>query len=304
MKRGARGAFAVTLFAAGWLGCSSDVPIGSNLHSGLEPGAGASGAGSNSGGSGGSAAGGAAPNGGSAGTTCEPALCQGRVYACGNCIDDDGDGTLDSDDVHCTGPCDDSETSFSVDIPGGNAAPCRHDCFFDGDTGAGNDACAWSHRCDPLAVAPDYPPSGDVMCSYDEDAPIPGMTAGCSDLRDEQDPMCAAACGPLVPNGCDCFGCCELPAASGRYVWLGSGDGSCTLETLDDSDACRPCTPVEACLNPCDGCELCVGRTTLDETCGAGGAPVCPTGMASCGPGIRCPETSYCITGCCVPEPT
>jgi hypothetical protein len=229
------------------------------------------------------------------------------VYECGNCADDDLDGTTDSDDVHCTGPCDNSEASFAIDIREGNSPPCKRDCFFDGDVGSGNDGCNYSDRCDPESAPPDYPPSGDPACAYDDDAPIPGMTLSCDDARAAQDPMCGDVCGPLVPNGCDCFGCCELPAGSNEFVWLGSeadGAGSCTMDTLGDQLACRPCTPVPSCFNRCDPCEICVGRTAPDPSC-AGGEPTCPTGMGSCGSddGPRCNTGFYCITGCCVPEP-
>ncbi len=85
--------------------------------------------------------------------------------------------------------------------------------------------------------------------------------------------MCHSFCSPLTPNGCDCFGCCELPAGSGEYVFLGTlgSDGSptCTLAAAEAGDhtACHPCTPVADCLNTCDHCELCLGRTTLPPDC-------------------------------------
>ena len=295
------GAMAMVASFLGSFGCSSDIDIGQNL-GGSTPAEGGS--------SGTAGAGGSIAGSGGAGTTgdCEVADCQGQTYACGNCEDDDLDGTTDSDDVHCTGPCDDNEASFAIDIRNGSGPPCKRDCFFDGDVGSGNDGCNYSDRCDPESVEPDYPPSGDSQCAYDENASIPGMTLSCADARAAQEPMCNEVCGPVVPNGCDCFGCCELPAGSNEFVWLGSesaGAGTCTMETLGERSSCRPCTPVLPCLNRCDPCELCVGRTAPGPSCTDGGAPPCPTGMASCGvdDGPRCSSGEYCITGCCVPEP-
>jgi hypothetical protein len=44
-------------------------------------------------------------------------------------------------------------------------------------------------------------------------------------------------CMPVVPNGCDCFGCCEI---QGQIVHLNSSPD---------------------CINPCDGvCDVCLGQ--------------------------------------------
>jgi hypothetical protein len=291
------GGVALIVSFVGSFGCSSDIDIGQNVGEARPAGSGSGGTAGN-GGMGGS---GVSGTGG-----CEVTSCQGRVYECGNCVDDDVDGTTDSDDVHCTGPCDHSEASFAIDIREGMSPPCKRDCFFDGDVGSGNDGCNYSDRCDSESAPPDYPPSGDAACAYDDEAPIPGMSLTCAEARVAQDPMCGEVCGPLVPNGCDCFGCCELPAGSNEWVSLGSesaGAGTCTMDTLGVRAACRPCTPVQSCLNQCDPCDICVGRTAPDPSC-AGGVPTCPTGMAACGvDGERCGAGFYCITGCCVPEP-
>jgi hypothetical protein len=302
------GGVTLLLVLVGSLGCSSNIDICRDRESATARGGSGGMAGSSAvGGSSGTSLGGTAGVSGTGGAECHVTFCQGKVYECGNCIDDDGDGAIDSDDVYCSGPCDASESSYAIGIREGNGPACKLDCFFDSDVGSGNDGCNWSHRCDPLSLAPDYPPSGDAACSYDENASIPGMAASCEDLRGAQDPMCETTCGPLVPNGCDCFGCCELPAGSGRYVWLGSEEengAGCTDETLDDPALCRPCTQVPSCTNTCEPCEICVGRTTPDASCG-GTEPACPTGMAACNveDGPRCSSGEYCITGCCVPEP-
>src|SRR5690242_6920212 len=51
---------------------------------------------------------------------CFQATCQGKLYACGDCMDNDGDGKVDADDPDCLGPCQNSETGFFGNIPGQN----------------------------------------------------------------------------------------------------------------------------------------------------------------------------------------
>ncbi len=97
-----------------------------------------------------------------------------------------------------------------------------------------------------------------------------GTTKTCAELDAAQSQTCTDYCGPLTPNGCDCFGCCELPAGGGKYVWLGSeinDVGSCSLKDVADPTKCQPCTPVQACLNKCEKCEICLGKPTLPPEC-------------------------------------
>ncbi|WP_437680801.1 hypothetical protein [Sorangium sp. So ce131] len=249
---------------------------------------GGSGGGSASGGSGGSGGGGASGGSGGAGAggiapPTSIATCQGKTYLCGDLIDNDGDGLLDSQDPDCLGPCDNTEDSYYGGIPGQAGPSCTVDCYFDQDSGSGNDDCHWNHQCDPNEVAPGYHPESNngEMCAYNPRATTPGaQTQSCSDLQREQSDACHTLCGPLTPNGCDCFGCCELPAGSGDYVWLGSdadgtGEGSCSRDGITDPSRCEPCTPVTACLNDCGRCELCLGKDTLPADCfegsGSGG---------------------------------
>jgi len=291
--------------------CSSTIKLGQDLP--LAGGGGGASAAGTAGtldlsGSSSTAGGGGVAAGGSGGGECHVTACQGKVFACGDCMDNDGDGLVDSKDPECTGPCDDTEDSFFGGIPGQNNAPCHEDCFFDQDTGSGNDQCFWNQACDQLSVAPSYSPSGDKRCSYDPAAKTPGTTASCTELEATQAAACLSYCRPLTPNGCDCFGCCELPADSGKFVWLGSSDknaGTCNENTLSDPTACHPCTPVPSCFNRCDPCEVCVGRTTPSSTCGGSATVRCPVGQAACGQPneSNCDASEYCITGCCVPEP-
>ena len=241
------------------------------------------------------------------GDTDEPAecvitACAGKVYECGDCIDNDGDGFIDVADANCWGPCDNNEAGFKGNIPGQNQAPCAHmDCYFDSDSGSGNDKCHWSHSCDPS----DPNPSG---CNYMPNGNIPGTSLTCETAQQTQDPVCAEVCGPLTPNGCDCFGCCDIQKDGVNYtVYLGTGDdlGTCSFDVVDDPTKCAPCLQVQACLNPCEDqeCELCIGQVELPEGCEEA---KCDDGLVSCNPqnnNADCPGGTSCISGCCFPNP-
>jgi len=257
--------------------------------------------------------GGAGASGGAGGMMLQASPCNGIVYQCGDLLDNDMDGLINSEDPDCLGPCDNTEDSFYGGIPGQNG-PCNVDCYFDNDIGSGNDTCIWNHMCDPNEVAPSYYPKPEIgsKCAYNPNASTPGANQSCAQLEATQSQQCHDSCGPLTPNGCDCFGCCELPSGSGSFVYLDSKDKatvapSCKLADVADPDKCHPCKPVAACLNPCDTCELCIGKNTLPPACfpDGGGSMQCPPGIQPCGlPGeAACPSSFYCITGCCQPIP-
>ena len=247
--------------------------------------------------------------GGTAGYACQVTPCQGRIYQCGDCLDNDGDHLVDSDDPDCTGPCDDSETSYGSGLPGSGTAPCKQGCYFVAqEMAASGERCNWSQDCDPLSVAPDYPPSGDSNCVHKPGAVVPGSGATCDELSTAQPSACLASCLPLTPNGCDCFGCCELPADSGTFVWIGSTEKSacsCDAAHIGDPAACHPCTPVRSCFNACDPCKVCVGRAAPGPSCATPGVGRCPDMAAACGqPGESdCAAGYYCVTGCCEAAP-
>jgi hypothetical protein len=265
--------------------------------------------------------------------------CQGHVYQCGDCMDNDGDGLVDSQDPDCLGFCQNNEASFFGSIPGQNNAPCKSDCYWDQDTGSGNDDCHWSHSCDPNEANPPPMTMPEIGCTYDVNAHIPGATvpAGqkdCTYLAATQSSTCHNVCGPLTPNGCDCFGCCEDPNRPGKYVYAGSvntsGVSECTADpaALADPTKCKPCMPVPGCQKACGRCQLCFGKTTLPGDCYGpdGGAPIIVDGGAIigdmfvaspdllqpppqiCDPGVQpcgllgqgpCQPGAYCISGCC-----
>jgi hypothetical protein len=284
--------------------------------------------------SGGSSAGG---SGGSGGVVILEVACLNQTYHCGDTIDNDGDGLTDWQDPDCLGPCDNTEDSYFGGIPGQSGPNCDVDCYWDQNSGSGDDECYWNHKCDPNEQNPPGHPEPIGKCPYDENTNLSGTPLGCNDLYQMQGDVCTSFCGPITPNGCDCFGCCELPAGGGKYVWLGSedenGNGSCTKDAVDDPDKCEPCLPVAGCLNACDVCELCIGKDELPPECtpggsggggaggnpsstssgmggasssstssGTGGSGQCPAGVQACGlPGqAPCPAGFYCITGCCV----
>jgi hypothetical protein len=198
---------------------------------------------------------------------------------CSDGIDNDGDSpdgiqSIDGLDIECTGACDNDEGSFATGIPGDNKDP-HQDCFFDGDSGAGND--------------------------------------GCKD-RDDPSLECQEFCAPLTPNGCDCFGCCTVTLSDGGTTTVQLGGTCSDADLLEDSSACESCTQSESCMNECGECELCPGKDPADipESCGSdngdgdgdgsGGSPnfTCDNGATPCTSSAECGANGYCQTGCCI----
>jgi cysteine-rich repeat protein len=209
-----------------------------------------------------------------------PIECMGTVYACGDEMDNDMDGLVDLEDPECISPCDDDEGTFQTDLPG-QSEDCKSDCYWDADSGSGQDKCDWNLQCDELN------PGAEIGCEYD-----PNLGPNMCML--EMPPECLEFCVPLIPNGCDCFGCCEI---DGQLVYL---DGAACA--LDNLDGCQSCTFFENCGNPCQPeiCELCFGQTEEDlpPECEE---PECSEDLLPCLEVTDCPESFYCQTGCCVP---
>lgn len=212
-----------------------------------------------------------------------PLDCGGTVYACGNGEDDDGDGLVDLQDPECTGPCDDDESSFATGIPGDNM-DCKQDCFFDGNSGQGDDKCIWDLRCDPEN------PGANINCEY---------TGGnnCNNQPPNQSEDCIEFCEPFVPPGCDCFGCCTVSTDEGDVNIFLNSSPDCALDNLE---ACESCTPTDDCDNPCDEpCELCFGEDELPPECDEAD---CDFGDP-CDTAADCPVDWYCQLDCCYPPP-
>jgi hypothetical protein len=280
--------FAGVVFATAQGGCGSETSnadgdasaSSSGGSSGFDPSLGDGAAGSS--GSSGYNAGDGAPG------TCVPLVnADGTSPQCANCIDDDGDGLIDGADFECAGPLDNDEATFGTGISGDNMDACKQDCFFDGNSGQGDDRCEWNLKCDPKVTT--------GACTYD-----PNFKNCPATQRDE----CVSKCSKLAPNGCDCFGCCnvQLPGGGSKDVRL---VGTCSMADIDDPVKCPPCTPVAGCQNPCDRCELCVGKTSIPADCATsssdgGTGQTCSVGQP-CNADLPCPGGSYCLTGCCVP---
>ncbi|MDC0672184.1 hypothetical protein [Nannocystis radixulma] len=214
------------------------------------------------------------------GGNCVPLVCDGKTYACGDCMDNDGDGLADLADPECVSPCDDREDSFATGLPGDNMDPCKQDCFFDGNSGGGAGDCAWNLKCDPKS------PGGD-KCPYDENF---------NNCPEEQPQECIDTC--QVPNGCDCFGCCTVVVDGMSYdIFL--GDQNCSVAQID---TCQQCTKNPDCDDEChpEECEVCFGETEPppgcdDPTCEGDAQPCQIDEMGQ----SDCPDGLFCQTGCC-----
>ena len=214
----------------------------------------------------------------------------GAVAQCSNGIDDDGDGAIDGFDPECTGPLDNREDSFATGIPGDNIDAVKQDCFFDGDSGHGNDGCLM-HTCCLL------------------DGPCP------PELKPEQyDPNdcvvaqdCIDFCAPITPPGCDCFGCCTICNDDGCFDILTNPEVApdCTAADAGDPDKCPACTPVQECGGsdePCYEleCQLCPGQTLEDLPESCGNMNECPGGLMACADTSECESGKFCSNGCCI----
>ena len=205
---------------------------------------------------------------------------------CSNCIDDDGDGDIDGFDVECTGAIDNDEATFATGIPGDNKDSKTQDCFYDGDSGGGNDGCAF-HTCCLLTVCPP-----DLAGQFDP--------AECSTTLTQE---CINNCAPLAPPGCDCFGCCTICDSVGCVdVYTNPAIApNCDAASIRDPALCPTCTPNTACGTPCDPaqCILCPGQdpSDLPSSCTTNS---CPSGQTTCTTATDCTADEYCSQGCCI----
>ena len=218
-------------------------------------------------------------DGGSVEAYCGTALCQ-----CSDGIDNDdpADGLIDRDDPECIAPWDDDESSMGTGLPGDNKNDDCQDCFFDGNTGPGNDGCNIPTVC--------------ITEGSNENASGRCKNESCDIAETSQ---CAMSCRPAVPNGCDCLGCCEVFIdGSPEYIWSASG---CSLSDIDNPESgCVSCIQLTTCVNECGDCELCAGKTVddLPEECGA--TTTCDDGETPCSADSDCAQYFHCQFGCCV----
>lgn len=205
------------------------------------------------------------------------ARCGKGPCACDDGLDNDGDGLIDGLDPECTGALDEDEATFATG-KASKAKNCR-DCFWDEDQGTGNDACRY-----PSACLRGEQPTGNGSCSSCEVAP-----------------KCLDTCAARTPNGCDCFGCCEVARPGGVTVTVELGE-RCSLDTLDDATACPRCRQSSQCRNECGRCELCPGRTLKDlpaDCLARTPANQCEEGQPVCAASPDCTTEQYCQQGCC-----
>jgi hypothetical protein len=220
---------------------------------------------------------------------------------CSNCIDDDSDGSIDSFDMACTTQDDNDESTFKTNNPGDNIDAINQDCFFDGNSGSGDDGCS-IHVCCLLGA------TSQAACPIGQNQYNPASCPppiGTATLP----AVCITGCGKLAPPGCDCFGCCTLcdPVTNQcqDIAIHPLTSPNCTPDTLSDSTRCLRCTKVLSCGRPsCGGstCILCPGQTPSDLPTTCGGMTSCPAGSASCANGASCPASNYCDASsqCCV----
>jgi hypothetical protein len=233
---------------------------------------------------------------------------------CSDCIDNDGDGKVDGFDPECTGAADNDESSFATGIPGDNIDAINQDCFFDGNSGAGNDGCN-QHVCCLFGATTQQECAMDLVGIVNN----PQNAAQQYDKNQCYQPLgnvvvpqqCIDVCGPLAPPGCDCFGCCMIcdPNNPSMCVTVDinpTASPDCTPATLNDPTKCKPCTQNDSCGNTtCGGatCILCPGQdpNTLPPECM--GSNACPTGITACDNSTNppsCAQGTYCSNGCCI----
>lgn len=228
-------------------------------------------------------------------------MCTPGGSQCSNCIDDDHDGLIDGDDPECTGAADNDEATFSTGIPGDNKDPVMQDCFFDGDSGSGNDGCE-IHVCCLLGAktVKDCPIGANRYNPADCPPPI-----GTQQVSQK----CIDHCSKLTPPGCDCFGCCTIcdpktdPIQCYPIIINPVEPTGCTPDTIADPTKCLRCTPSTACGTPtCGGetCILCPGQDPSDLPPTCNNMSKCPVNEQPCTSDGQCPTATYCSNGCCI----
>jgi hypothetical protein len=217
------------------------------------------------------------------------AMCGDKLCQCDDGKENDKDGLIDGLDPECTAPFDDREETFATGRPRGGPNACQ-DCFWDGNTESDDDGCSRAPACllEGTAMPMPRPMGPPLSCD------------GC-----DADATCVDGCRKYTPNGCDCFGCCDVTQADGSTAQLVLGE-ECSLAVIADAKKCPPCIKSAQCENPCGRCELCLGKpmSELPADCEqAEEAPqhACDDGSATCSESTPCAVDYYCVLGCCMP---
>jgi hypothetical protein len=222
--------------------------------------------------------------------------CSATGTQCNNCIDDDHDGLTDGFDPQCASAADELEGSFATGISGDNIDQFIQDCFFDGNSGGGDDKCAY-HTCCLTDVNHDGTCSLSGGPAYDP--------ADCTVTQ-----QCINNCAKLATPGCDCFGCCTVCADEAdptHCVDIATSPAispECTQDTVYDPTKCKPCAKSTQCAaEPCGGttCTLCPGQlpSDLPDTCNP--VQTCPN-STPCTTTADCTGTDFCSAGCCTTQ--
>lgn len=208
---------------------------------------------------------------------------------CSDCIDNDNNGLIDGFDPTCLSPNDRIEGSFETGIPGDGTNRDILDCWFDGNSGGGDDGC-FVHICCMLEECP-----ASLQQKYRPEECETSISQTCVDN-----------CLEYVSPGCDCFGCCTV-CYNGEchdiFVGTPMNFPDCQLDVFNDPAYCPRCHLNQDCANPCDpsNCELCPGMTVEDLPPECNNQSQCPDGVQVCTVSTECDPFHSCSTGCCIP---
>ncbi len=226
-------------------------------------------------------------NGDGDGSISPHAMCGSNICQCDDDVDNDADALADGLDPECTAPFDNDEESFATGGPKAGPNACE-DCFWDGNADTVDDGCTYTAACRTSGVLDGAggPPSS--------------MCRSC-----EVTPRCIDSCRGSTPNGCDCFGCCEITRNDGTLAHVVLND-ECSVKRVDDERRCPVCVQNSECLNTCGRCELCLGKKMEDLPADCMSASEtdpqhqCDEGYQACSAESPCADGYYCVLGCCL----
>ena len=242
-----------------------------------------------------------------AASSARQATCQGKVYQCGDCVDNDGDCRIDSADDQCLGPCDNNENSFYGGIPGQNNSPCKMDCYFDQDTGSGNDDCYWSHEVRPARGRAELSARGRRSARTTRTPTSRAPATSCAQAFSQRSRRSACDyCGPLDAQRLRLLRLLRDPGrADHGLARLGGRQRRrhARLDNVDDPTLCKPCTQVPACLNTCDTLRDLRRQADPPPDVTSGNNARRAIRPAACRGKPPARSAISCVTGCCQPVP-